>query len=74
MCLDRAQLEDYNQNNYSGFTPAWGLLANDRHNIDDSILSCLHLYMTRVCANIVCVYLSSLTGLQHLQTSLKKTH
>lgn len=71
MCLDRAQLEDYNQNNYSGFTPARGLLANDRHNTDDSIL---HLYMTRVCANIVCVYLSSLTGLQHLQTSLKKTH
>lgn len=47
MCLDRAQLEDYNQNNYSGLTPASGLLANDRHNTDDSILSRLHLYVTR---------------------------
>lgn len=31
ICLDRAQLGDYNQNNYSGRTPASGLLANDSH-------------------------------------------
>lgn len=41
MGLDRAQLEDYNQNNYSGLTPASGLLANDEHNTDGNLFVCV---------------------------------
>lgn len=36
---------DYNQNNYSGMAPAPapGLLANDSHNTDGSLLLCVHI-------------------------------
>lgn len=51
MCLDGAQLEDYNQNNYSGLTPASGLLANDRRNTNGCISSCLF-----ACVHEVCVF------------------
>lgn len=42
MHLDEAQ-QDYNQNNYSGMAPAPGLLANDSHNTDGSLLRCVHI-------------------------------
>lgn len=56
MCLDRAQLEDYNQNNYSGLTPASGLLANDRHITNGWISSCLFACVHEMCV-CVCVRL-----------------
>lgn len=55
MCLERAQLEDYNQNNYSGLTPASGLLANDSHNTNGWISICLFACAHEMCVQILCV-------------------
>lgn len=56
MCLERAQLEDYHHNNYSGLTPASGLLANDRHNTNGWISSCLFACVCRMHVQALCVF------------------
>lgn len=39
MFFDRAQFGDYNQNNYSGLTPAPGILVNDEYNTNGSLFA-----------------------------------
>lgn len=39
MFLDRAQFLEYNQNNYSGLTPAPGLLVNDEYNTNGNLFA-----------------------------------
>lgn len=56
MCLDRTQLEDYNQNNYSGLTPASGLLANDGRNADGKPFACVHETCVQISCVCVCVF------------------